>query len=167
MKIIPSHIDSAVVLDLHDICTSNSTGCRVCPEQAVGIHNWLMNTGIRYIIVDFQDEKDVCKSILVELLQLRKRLHIPFIFVGLMDRPKRVLTSYAYTGYPFFAAPEEATQHLRKMHPDLLDFDMSKVDFGTPIPSSRTRHQRQLGEDTTETEDEDYDQEESGDESSF
>jgi hypothetical protein len=142
MELVPTLIGGGVVLDAANICSHHSTDCRSCPEQAVGVHNWLLNTGIRYCLIDFQDEKDVCPTILIELLQLRKRMKIPFVFVGLMDRPKMVLTSYAYSGYPFFAAPEEAVLHLRQMHSELFHINFSKVLFGDPIPNSRTRHQR-------------------------
>ena len=142
MELVPTLIGGGVVLDAANICSHASNDCRSCPELAVGVHNWLLSTQIRYFMIDFQDEKDVCPTILVELLQLRKRMNMPFIFVGLMDRPKVTLTSYAYSGYPFFAAPEEAVLHLRQMHPDLFAVDFSKVKFGEPIPSSRTRQVR-------------------------
>lgn len=142
MDLVPTLVGGGVVLDAVNICGYQSTDCRSCPEQAVGIHNWLLHTGIRYCLIDFQDEKDVCTTILVELLQLRKRMSVPFIFIGLMDRPKLVLTSYAYSGYPFFAAPEEAVIHLRQKHPELFKIDYSKVTFGEPIPNSRSRQQR-------------------------
>jgi hypothetical protein len=142
MELVPTLIGGGVILDAMNICSHSSTDCKMCPEQAVGIHNWLLNTGVRYCLIDFQDEKDVCPTILVELLQLRKRMKIPFVFVGLMDRPKMTLTSYAYSGYPFFAVPEEAVLHLRQMHPELFQINFSKVSFGEPIPNSRTRQQR-------------------------
>ncbi len=145
MEIKPTLVNGTVVLDVHQICTNNTNACRICPEQAVGIHNWLMATGTKYVMVDFQDEKEVCQSILIELLQLRKRLKIPFVFVGLMEKARSVLTSYAYSGYPFFSAPEEAAVHLKQMHPDLVaDLDFTKVQFGQTIPCSRTRNQRSL-----------------------
>lgn len=168
MEIIPTLINGAVVLDVHSVCTSNTNTCRACPEQAVGIHNWLLSTGVKYVIVDFQDEKDVCKSILIELLQLRKRLNIPFIFVGLMDRPRETLVSHAYTGYPFFSAPEEAALHLRQMHSDLYEqVHHEKVVFDQAIPCSRSRHLRnsELGMARDDDDGDDYDDNDSLEES--
>lgn len=147
MEIVPTLVNGGVVLDVMNICSYHGSDCKTCPDQAVGIHNWLLATGLRYVVVDFQDEKEVCPTILIELLQLRKRLGIPFIFVGMMDRPKSLLLSYAYSGYPFFATPEEAMAHLQQMHPDLIEVDFTLVQFGTPIPCSRARQLRSSDEE--------------------
>jgi hypothetical protein len=97
---------------------------------------------LQYLIVDFQDEKDVCTSILAELLQLKKRLRYPFLFCGMMEGPKKFLKSYAYSDYPFFAVPEEAVAFIRKTQPNLLKVDLSNVKQGEPIPCTRSRNYR-------------------------
>lgn len=141
MDFVPEIIDDAVVLNATGIC-STGNDCRPCAELAVGIHNWLVNNKLRYLIVDFQDEKDVCSSILSELLQLRKRLRYPFIFCGLMEGPKKYLKSYAYNDFPFFAVPEEAAAFLKKTQPDLLNVDFATIKQGEPIPCTRSRNYR-------------------------
>ena len=141
MEFIPALVSGGVVLNAVEIC-DHGPDCRTCPELAVGVHNWLVATNLKYLVVDFQDEKDVCPSILIELLQLRKRMHFPFLFVGLMDRPKALLKSYAYSGYPFFATPEEAFLHLKQMHGYLLTGDLSRIGFSTPVPCNRNRVNR-------------------------
>lgn len=141
MDFVPEIIDEAVVLNAVEICTAG-TDCRPCAELAVGIHNWLVANKLHYLIVDFQDEKDVCTSILAELLQLKKRLRYPFLFCGMMEGPKKFLKSYAYSDYPFFAVPEEAVAFIRKTQPDLLKADLSLVKQGEPIPCTRSRSYR-------------------------
>lgn len=152
MDFVPEIIDEAVVLNAVDVCT-NGNDCRPCAELAVGIHNWLVVHKLQYLIVDFQDEKDVCTSILAELLQLKKRLRYPFLFCGMMEGPKKFLKSYAYNDYPFFAVPEEAVAHIRKIQPDLLKVDLSNVKQGEPIPCTRSRNYRP--EDAEEVEEPD------------
>ena len=149
MDFVPEIIDDAVILNATGICSAG-TDCRPCAELAVGIHNWLVNHKLQYLIVDFQDEKDVCSSILSELLQLRKRLRYPFIFCGMMDVPRKYLKSYAYNDYPFFAVPEEAVEFLRKTQPELLKVELKSIKQGEAIPCTRSRNYRP--EDVEETE---------------
>lgn len=138
MDFVPEIVEGAVILNAVDICTTGSE-CRPCTELAVGIHNWLMSHELNYLIVDFQDEKVVCSSILTELLQLRKRLRFPFLFCGLMEGSKKFLKSYAYQDCPFFPIPEEAVSYLKEVNPALLMTDLSQVRVGEPIPCTRSR----------------------------
>lgn len=138
MDFEPEIIEGAVVLNAVDICTVGHD-CRICSELAVSVHNWLISHDLRYLIVDFQDEKEVCSTILTELLQLRKRLRIPFLFCGMMENPKKFLKSYAYDEYPFFEIPEGSAQYLRDLHPSLLITDLSRIQVGESIPCSRSR----------------------------
>ncbi len=138
MDFVPEIIDGSVVLNAVDICSCGSD-CRSCSELAVGVHNWLISNQLRYLIVDFQDEKEVCTTILTELLQLRKRLRFPFIFCGMMEGPQKFLRSYAYTEYDFFAIPEEGVAFLRKTVPQMLLADLQNLKVGEPIPCTRSR----------------------------
>ncbi len=150
MDFIPEYIDNAVVLNAVEIC-NHGIDCRLCPDVAISVHNWLVSTDMSYLIVDFQDEKEVCSTILIEILQLRKRLRFPFIFAGLMERAKTVLASYAYNDHPFFVTPEEAVKYLRTKFPELVaNADANAVKFGEPIPCVRNRQSR--GEGDVETE---------------
>lgn len=141
MDFVPEMIDGAVVLNAVDVCTIGND-CRQCTELSVGIHNWLVTHQLRYLILDFQDEKDVCVTILTELLQLRKRLRFPFLFCGMMEGPKKFLESYAYNDYPFFAVPEDAIAYLSAKEPGVLKTDLSGIKVGEPIPCTRSRNYR-------------------------
>lgn len=161
MDFIPELIDEAVVVNGADICNVGSD-CRPCSELSVGVHNWMVANSLNYLIVDFQDEKDVCVNILTELIQLQKRLRFPFLFCGMMAGPKEFLKSYAYSGHPFFSIPEEAVDYLRTLDPSLLMRDLSGVRFGEPIPCTRSRNYRPE-EAGVEADQEDEEQEAEGD----
>ncbi len=152
MDFVPEIVDGAVVLNAVDVCTVGND-CRQCSELAVGIHNWLVGHQQRYLILDFQDEKDVCVTILTEVLQLRKRLRFPFLFCGMMETPKKFLQSYSYNDYPFFAVPEEAIAFLKSKEPTSLQGDLSTIKLGEPIPCTRSRNYRAEEADETEPDD--------------
>ncbi|MFW7379352.1 MAG: hypothetical protein ACOH5I_11130 [Oligoflexus sp.] len=138
MDFVPEIIDGAVILNGVDIC-STGPECRPCTELAVGVHNWLISHEINYLIVDFQDEKEVCSTVLTELLQLRKRLRFPFLFCGMMENPRKFLKSYAYQEHPFFSVPEEAVSYLKEVSPASIMADLSQIKVGEPIPCTRSR----------------------------
>ncbi len=141
MDFVPEIVDGTVVLNAVDICTAGND-CRPCSELSVGVHNWLVVHQLRYLVVDFQDEKDVCTTILTELLQLRKRLRQPFLFCGMMEGPKKFLESYAYQDYPFFRVPEDAAAFLKKTQPQILSTNFESIKVGEPIPCTRSRSYR-------------------------
>lgn len=146
MDFVPEYLDNAVVLNAVEIC-NHGIDCRQCPDLAISVHNWMVNTDAQYLILDFQDEKEVCSTILIEVLQLRKRLRVPFIFSGLMERPKEVLKSYAYNDHPVFITPEEAVKYLKQKFPQLVVKPAGQaVQFGEPIPCSRNRASRGEGD---------------------
>ena len=148
MDLAPEIIDGAVVLNGVDIC-STGTDCRPCSELAVGIHNWLIAHKLEYLIVDFQDEKEICSTILTEILQLRKRLPHPFIFCGLMTAPKEILLSYAYDDHPVFDVPEDAVGYLKSLDPAYVMRDLSTIVEHEAIPCTRSRTYR--GDDSEST----------------
>ena len=139
MEYVPILVDGGVVLNATSVCNNTAPDCKVCPDIAVGVHNWLVANNRKYLIIDFQDEKDVCSTMLVELLQLRKRLKFPFLLVGLMERPKHFLLSYAYGDDLFFNTPEDAVEHLRSFHASLIDAEFGGIEFDKPIPTGRFR----------------------------
>jgi hypothetical protein len=140
MDLIPEKIDGAVVFNVLCSCTYNASDCPTCGDFAVGLHNWLMTTELKYVVLDFQDEKEVCPAFLEELLQLAKRLKYPFLFSGVMPKPRKVLDAYNYvTKFPIFVTPEEAVEALRGKHPALVQHTFEGIQFGTAIPISRPR----------------------------
>ena len=143
MDLVPVMVDGVVVLNAANVCTACHFNCRLCPELAVGVHNWLVENEMGYLLLDFQDEKDICHTLLVELLQLRKRQRIPFLFAGVMARPRALLESYAFTQYPFFLTPEDAIAYLKEHHSPLVKSEkFGSVRFGEPIPCNRSRQNR-------------------------
>ena len=138
MDFVPEIVDGSVILNAIEIC-SHGSDCRPCSELAVGIHNWLITHKLRYLVVDFQDEKEVCSTILTELLQLQKRLRFPFLFCGMMEEPKKLLLSYAYTDYKFFSIPEDSIAFLKQNVPQVLAADLQGIKIAEPIPCTRSR----------------------------
>ncbi len=142
MDLVAEKLDGAVVLNLSSVCIGHEgQECRGCIDIGGLIHNWLMTTEVRYLILDFQDEKDVCRTFLVEMMQLRKRLKIPFLFAGVMERPKKILLGYALEGQDkdLFTTPEDAHQHLKKLDPRLFQVSLEGINFGEPIVSLKAR----------------------------
>jgi hypothetical protein len=142
MELVPENVNGAVVFTVHNSCCANKSICGNCPDFAVAVHNWLINADVRYIILDLQDEKEICGLFLEELLLLRKRLkQYPFLFCGVMEKPKRVLESYDYfSRSPLFVTPEEAITWLDANHPGLTKVEIKPSDLGTAIAVSRPRH---------------------------
>jgi hypothetical protein len=141
MDLVPENLDGAVVFNVINSCGANKSICGNCADFAVGVHNWLMNTDVRYVLVDLQDEKEICPTFLEELLQLARRLRIPFLFAGVMDKAKRVLLSYNFQSRaPLFVTPEDAVTWLDQNHPGLRRVSLHGMQFGVPVASSRPRN---------------------------
>lgn len=161
LEFIPEKLDRAVVINVMQQARSSNPPISqtqsalldsfVGSDFVVGIHNWLISTNLRYLIFDLQDEKEVPTDFLEELMQLMRRLRIPFLFTGVMDRPKNTLKSYAYTTkYPIFGSVEEAIQWLQQNQPQLLQASLDGIQFGVPIEMVRSRLNGKPGEDVEE-----------------
>ena len=135
MDLIPVAVDGAVVLNLKNTCDSKSPSCEPCVHLLLNVHNWIKHTDLEYVIVDFQDEKDICPSFLEEILFLRKRLKGPFLFAGVMERPQNYLENFSYKdAYPLFVTPEDAVRALRIQHPGLTERPVAApIDFGNSL----------------------------------
>ena len=141
MDLVPENLSGAVVFNLLNSCAVNKLACGSCAEFVVAIHNYLMNSDVRYVLLDLQDEKDICPAFLEELMQLAKRLRVPFLLAGVMDRPRRILESYDFTRrWPLFSTPEDAIAYLEAHHPETLRVAIGGLPFGTAIATSRGRH---------------------------
>lgn len=140
MDLVPENLNGAVVFNVVNSCGANRAICGNCAEFAVAIHNWLMATDVKYVLIDLQDEKEICPTFLEEVLQLSKRLRYPFVFAGVMDKPRHVLQSYNYTAkQAIYITPEEAIEALEAKYPGLIKSSAGNVEFGIPIASSRPR----------------------------
>jgi hypothetical protein len=153
MDLVPENLDGAVVFNVLNSCGANKAICGNCGDFAIGIHNWLMNTDVRYVLIDLQDEKEICPTFLEELLQLARRLRIPFLFAGVMEKAKRILLSYNFQSRaPFFVTPEDAITWLDQNHPGLARVSLNGLQFGIPVASSRPRNGLMAEADASEAE---------------
>jgi hypothetical protein len=162
VELVPVRLDDAIVLNVAKHCRHCKTDCRDCCDIGVAVHNWLISTELRYVLIDLQDEKDVCPTFLQEIIQLRKRLRMPFLFAGVMDRPLRVLNDYSYTvqAAPTFVTPEDAVAYLRQNHGMVLDADLSRVRLNEVLQVARPRSANRFDDDDDAPVDDDEEVEE-------
>ena len=158
MDLIPVNVDGVVVFNTTDSCVSTSHECKHCLDIGGALHNWLMVMKVNYILIDFQDEKDVCSTFLVELLQLRKRLNIPFIFTGLTLKPQKFLESYEFLSHRssrIFSSLDEAIEFLKTVLKDYICGEdvIANVKFGEPISIFKIRQAQKNAQDGDEDED--------------
>lgn len=140
IELVPEKIDGAVVLNVMNNCLTCNSDCIACSDFAIGLHNWLITTDLKYVIFDLQDEKEVCPIFLEEILQLWKRMKFPFLFAGVMERPRVMLEAYNYAlKFPLFVTPGEAIDALRGKFPSMLIASFANIQFGHPIPITRPR----------------------------
>jgi len=131
-QLVPELIDGAVVCNVIKTAEKNSLDLSV--ELALCLHNWIKQTELPYLILDLQDEKEVCEVFLSEVLQLRRRFKIPFLFAGVMERPRKVLEAYEYSrDFPIFITPEDAVRAIRMEYPGLTEIKSQKVTLGKSI----------------------------------
>ena len=141
MELVPEIIDSVVVLNLkanEEKIFDDKSGSDV----GVAVHNYLVSSEINYVIIDLQDEKEIPTAFMVELIQLHKRLRIPFLFVGVMAKAQRILNDYNFAihDYPVFNSPEDAVSYLKENYPDVALASTSLVKEGDVLLVSRPRH---------------------------
>jgi hypothetical protein len=124
------------VTNLHIECDQ-----RILADVGGSIHNWLLAHGIRYLVVDLQDEKDIPVLLITELLSLRRRWRIPFAFVGVMQKIESVLKDYGFytQGGQVFFAPEDALDYLREAHQPLLQVDTQAVIIDEIVFSAQAK----------------------------
>ena len=141
MELVPEIIDNVVVLNLkptEEKIYDDKSGSDV----GVAVHNYLVSSEINYVIIDLQDEKEIPTAFMVELIQLHKRLRIPFLFVGVMAKAQKILDDYAFgmNDYPRVTAPEDAVAYLKEMYPDVASASTALVKEGDVLQVSRPRH---------------------------
>jgi hypothetical protein len=155
VELIPAQIEDTIILNVSKHCGNTRTDCKDCCDVGVAVHNWLISTELQYVVIDLQDVKDVCRTFVEEIVQLRKRLRIPFLFCGVMERPLKVLQDYSYTttAYPVFLLPEEAISYMRSNFPLLLNSDLDRVRLNEVLQVARPRNaSRQDGGDEADEE---------------
>jgi hypothetical protein len=150
---MPELIDGAVVASVCSPCGYKAGECETCQEQMVYVHNWLIETELKYLIVDLQDEKDICAGFLQAVLHLKKRLRFPFLFAGVVEKPREILQRYNYSDFPIFVSPEDAVRALRVNFPGLTERTLDKIEFGNVIAGARSRPAAEEGEQEDDDED--------------
>ena len=141
--LIPTLVDGAVILDLQNGCKSATTQCQSCLCVTMSLHNWLRQTGIEYLIIDLQDEKEICPLFLEEVMFMRRRVKKPFLFAGVMERPQKTLDLYNNgTEFPTFVTPEDAVRAVRIQFPGITE-KVPNVPFTFGEPLSNIFHQMQ------------------------
>lgn len=122
MDLIPTVIDGAIVCNLKNDCSEKLLDCPLCSNLSIKFHNWLVQTQIEYVVFDLQDEKDICPGFLQEILQLKKRIRIPFLFSGVMAKSRKYLDDFNYgKTFPIFLTPEDAIRALRMQFPGVTE----------------------------------------------
>ena len=122
LDVIPIHIDGAIVCNVVNRCRRSSRDCESCESLVIKIHNWLKQSGLEYAVFDFQDEKEVCTTFIKELMQLKKRLTVHFLFSGVMSQARKHLDDFNYGNqYPIFLTPEDAVRALRMQDPGITE----------------------------------------------
>ena len=157
LEFVPEKVGSLVILNVMQKETERSaqeTPAQAAADAFVGsdyviaIHNWFIGTNLKYLAFDLQDEKEVPKDFLEELLQLMRRVRIPFFFAGVMDRPRVVLKSYAYASkFPIFENTDQLATWLNQNKPELGAAAHETIQFGSPIDMVRTRLNGRVGEE--------------------
>jgi hypothetical protein len=141
MELVPEIVNNALVFNVINSCNANRNICGNCADFAVAVHNTLMNTEVKYVLIDLQDEKEICPAFLEELMQLAKRLKFPFLFTGVMDKPKKTLDSYAFGNrHPLFESPEDAIAYLDKNFPGMTRVSLNGIEIGVAVACSRPRN---------------------------
>ncbi|MDA9951144.1 hypothetical protein N9D31_01090 [Oligoflexaceae bacterium] len=141
MELVPEIINDVVVLNLQST-DGRSFDDKAGSDVGVAVHNYLVSSEIGYVIIDLQDEKEIPTAFMVELLQLHKRLRIPFLFVGVMPKAQMILNDYNFSihDYPIFSGPEEAVAYMKVQHPLLSSASTALVKEGDVLQVSRPRH---------------------------
>lgn len=153
MELVPEVVKNTLVFNVVNSCNANRNLCGNCSDFAVAVHNTLMNTEVKYVLIDLQDEKEMCPSFLEELMQLAKRMKFPFLFTGVMDRPQRILESYAFLNkHPLFESAEDAVDYLEKNYPGITRVSLNGIEIGVAVASSRPRNAVAGEGETTEGE---------------
>ncbi len=135
MEIFPIMMEGAVICKIQKRCDSSVRECTSCQQLAVYLHNWLLQVKLRYAIFDMQEETEICPCFLEELTFLRKRLKMPFLFAGVVDRARKLMEDHRlFDRFPFFITPEDAIRTMRLHYPGITEQEMGvMVHLGHPL----------------------------------
>ncbi len=135
MDLIPKLVDGAVICSLVNGCQFKTRTCQECDLLVIKIYNWLKHTSLEYIVLDFQDEKEICPIFLQEIMQLKKRLRIHLLFSGVRQQPRKLLEGFNYGDvFPIFLSPEDAIRALRMQNPGLTEAPLkTSIVYGNSL----------------------------------
>jgi hypothetical protein len=137
MELVPTIVDGAVLFSINMGCRAN---CADCGDLSVSMHNLLLASKLDYVIIDLQDEKHICDSFIEEILQLWKRLQIPFLFAGVMPGVEIILKRHSYYNhFEAFNFGEEAITDLKKKQPNLFGRNFENIDYGKVMLTPKSK----------------------------
>lgn len=136
MDLVPENYNGAVIVNV----VANREPLNAEIDYGVGLHNWLLQTDLRYLLFDLQEEKEIDTAFLEGTMQLMRRTQVPVLFCGVLGTPKQILDSFNYSSrFPLFHNPDEAISFIKTRKPALLSMDLAKISFGQPIDMVRSR----------------------------
>jgi hypothetical protein len=149
MDLVPFSIDGALVFVLQTKDYRLELNEKAA-DLTIQFHNWVKLVGLNYVVFDFADMKEIDNCFLVEIMQLRKRLQVPFLFSGVSSSVCKIIASYGYKEkYPFFINPEDAVRALRIQNPGLTEcMNLDDINFGVSICDSRSIKLSKYGNST-------------------
>ncbi len=133
--LIPVLIDGAVICNAKISCKNTSNVCEECLQAVICFHNWLRQMNIKYSIIDFLDEKSICPVFVEEIIILRKKNKIPFLFAGVTSSIEAVLEQFSPSEQlPLFLTPEDAVRALRLQYPGATESSVNTpINYGEPL----------------------------------
>lgn len=139
IELKPEMIEGILVFNVHakENCKKP---CKLCVDYSVGIHNRLKKSELPYLIIDFQDAKDYCRTFLEEIVHLRKRIRMPMFLVGVMPRVETFFKEYSLLGQAkIFMDPESAIKDLKKTFPNLVGNNVKDAEFKQNIQVAKSK----------------------------
>ena len=149
MDLVPFSIDGALVFVIQTKDFKLEANDKEI-DLTIQFHNWVKLVGLNYVVFDFADMKEIDNRFLVEMMQLRKRLQVPFLFSGVSSSVCKIISSYGYEEkYPFFVTPEDAVRALRIQSPGITEcMNLDDINFGISICDSRSIKLSKYGSST-------------------
>jgi hypothetical protein len=149
MDLVPFSIDGALVFVLQTD-KAPVEGNEKIISLTIQLHNWVKLVGLNYVVFDFSDLKEIENRFLIETMQLRKRIDVPFLFSGVSSLVCKVIGSYGYKEkYPFFVTPEDAIRALRIQNPGITEcISLEDINFGVSICDPRSIKMSKYGNTT-------------------
>lgn len=140
LDLVPECIDGVCVLNLKKSGSNCDPRYCDCGGLAVSVHNLMIQSELRYVVIDMQDEKEICDAFVEQMIQLWKRTAVPFYFAGVMPRFKAILDSYGYLNqYQIYGSAIDVVEQLCAEKAKFINIKLDGITFGTKLPIPRSR----------------------------